>query len=239
MSSRLRPSRPRLLGGFVAAALSLLLAPPSAAQVEPPILTDLESTHAAFSEAMATTGAAMVENSACAPATLTYSGVLSSGAFNGRLTGTYAGMPLDVRIDSFFDVFYHVDYSGIWGPGNVTGVGRGDFDSSRRILLYTADGQFGPLPWDKHVIKNYRIFVNAVGQAFIMDDGLIVITRNRKPIGKWKQTSKWSRQFPFRHTITKIRVAPAGPCKLLLKETATPTPTGETVTGTLRVSIPG
>jgi hypothetical protein len=211
----------------IAAAASILSAGNAAAQVQ----NELQGRMAVMSEVVAGVVATMIEfTGQCDPASrVTYSGNYTANPDMADIAGTYAGMPVQVHIDSFFDVFtelYNLRYTGVGAGVEFTGDGQASLSAGRDIMIMSALGT--NVPWDVHVIKNYKRVQVAAGIQ-IRDDGLVVITRQRRPIAKYKQTSVFQLYPPFRRTLTKTRIAPGPGC--VAKFTETLSSTGDSVTG--------
>jgi hypothetical protein len=118
-----------------------------------------------------------------------------------------------------------VDFLG--GGEDVSG-----FDTTRMIQLMNVKA-IGTVPWDFHVIKNYTLKRVTAGLQ-IRDDGLVVITRQGRPIAKYRQTSVFQRYPPFKRTLTKTRIAPTGGCIAVLKGNVD----GDTIAGKVVVKVP-
>jgi hypothetical protein len=225
-------SRSRVLGIVLGSLALLAWSAPVSAQIQ----NNLEAQMAVMDEALAGVATTMISFTGQCDTTaqLEYQSVFAGPNGQATLKGTFAGMPVDVHIDSFFDVF--TDFSDV----GFTGVGAGidfsgggpdvsGFDQSRMIQLMNVKAN-GAVPWDFHVIKDYVIRQVPAGQQ-IIDDGLVVITRLGRPISKWRQTSVFQRYPPFKRTLTKIRVAPNPGCKAVLKGTVN----GSNITGKVNV----
>jgi hypothetical protein len=173
----------------------------------------------------------------CDPtANLLYHSFFNGPNGHGFLTGTYAGKPVDVQIDSVFDVATDssdLQLSGVGADVDFSGGAEdvSSFDQNRMIQLMNVKAN-GTVPWDFHVIKNYAIKVVTWGTQ-IIDDGLVVITRLGRPIAEYKRTSIFRQYFPFRRTLETVRIAPSRGCKATLKGLTQ----GNSITGWVKMTV--
>ena len=219
---------------LVIAVVPFVSAGTAAAQVQ----NELQGRMAVMSEVVAGVVATMIEfTGQCDPASrVVYRASYTANPDMGEVAGTYAGMPVQVHIDSFFDVFtelHNLRYTGAGAGLEFTGDGQAALSAARDIMIMNAVGT--NVPWDVHVIKNYkRVQVPAGIQ--IRDDGLVVITRQRRPIAKYKQTSLFQLYPPFRRTLTKTRIAPAAGC--IARFTETVSSAGDEISGRVVIVKP-
>lgn len=213
-------------------AILLVGARPALAQVQ----SHIEGSMAVMSEAVAGAVMTLIETAGCdTAAKLTYTGNYTPTHSVGQMEGTFGGQPAMAHIDSFFDVFFTLRYSGGFGEDRefFTGGGEAALSDGRDILILTAVGSL--VPWDVRVIKNYRRVLVTAGFQ-IRDDGLIVITRQRKPIAKYKETSVFQQYPPFRRSLKKIRIAPNPGCIATFTETVAAS--GDAITGRVTLRVP-
>jgi hypothetical protein len=224
----------RIFGVVVAFALLFAWSPPAFAQIQ----NDLEAQMAVMDEAVAGVSATLIEfTGQCDPtAKLDYHSFFNGPNGHGYLKGTYAGKPVDVKLDSFFDVATDssdLQLSGVGADVDFSGGGPdvSSFDQTRMIQLVNVKAN-GTVPWDFHISKNYSIKVVTWGTQ-IIDDGLVVITRLGRPIAEYRQTSIFRRYFPFRRTLETVRIAPSRACKATLKGLAQ----GNSISGTVKMTV--
>lgn len=192
------------------------------------VMNDQQAGAAVLGETAFGSGATLAEHFRCDPtAQLTLDGTVApSGSWQAMIRGTYAGQPVMLDYQSFFDVFYDVSGRGTFGDHNWSAQARADFSTDRKILVMVGDGQVGPFPFDWHWIKNWILVVPPPpAPPRVLDDGLFVLTFLGRPIAKWKQTSFMTLEQFFKYRFTKIRREPPG-CKIVIKGGGTTRPDG-------------